>query len=135
MKRKRKWRVRLLELFMILLALLQLFPIFYAFVASFKTKKEIAIPLSLPSGVYLGNYENVLKNLQIGTMLLNSLFVTVIAMSCVILIGALAAYPLGRRTDKGFMAIYLFFLRDSLFRLYIILHISFQILLVFELNF
>lgn len=100
----------ILDIFMVMLGLLQLFPIFYALVSSFKTRKEIGNPLSFPTGFYLGNYENVVESLKIGTMLLNSFLVTAVTMTLVIFIGALAAYPLGRRTDKGFMMVYLFFL-------------------------
>lgn len=100
----------ILEATMIVLSLLQLFPIFYALLSSFKSKNEIGNPLSFPAEFYLGNYEKVIESLKIGTMLLNSLIVTIVTLTLVILIGALAAYPLGRRTDKGFMMIYLFFL-------------------------
>ena len=99
-----------LEAVMFLLSLVVLFPVLYAVVSSFKTRSEIGEPLSLPHSLYLGNYENVFINLNVLGMLKNSFIVVAASMILIVLIGSLAAYPLGRKSKGIYMVLYLFFL-------------------------
>ena len=99
-----------LEAVMLLLSLVVLFPVLYAVVSSFKTRSEIGEPLSLPHSLYLGNYENVFINLNVLGMLKNSFIVVAASMILIVLIGSLAAYPLGRKSKGIYMMLYLFFL-------------------------
>ncbi len=91
----------LLAVVTILLVCLMLVPVAFMLMMSFKTGAEIADnPLGIPGSVFLGNYEHALANMNYWRSVLNSIGITLSVTVLVSLLGALAAYPLARRTHR-----------------------------------
>lgn len=88
----------LLELLMIVLALLFLFPIYITFISGFKSFSEIIeSALALPSKFQFDNFITVWKQLDFLKVFTNSLLVTVVSVILILLISSAAAYQLVRR--------------------------------------
>lgn len=96
-----KRRFKLIPAYVVLLAMVltMLVPVFYMISMSFKTGQEIASdPLGLPSGIFLGNYTSALADMNYWRSVANSIGITLSVTVIVSVIGAMAAYPLARRT-------------------------------------
>jgi len=99
-RRGRVVRLLLSALALVLVGLI-LLPVAYMVMMSFKTGTEIVQdPLGLPGGFYLGNYANALSKMGYARSVLNSIGITLSVAVLVAFIGALAAYPLARRTNR-----------------------------------
>jgi len=111
---KKKFRVNpkmtILGAIMLFASFVSLFPILYAILSSFKTRVEMGDVLALPSSLYLENYQVAWERSDFPALLTNSLFVTVLSMSIILVIGSLAAYPISRNSGKLYVFLYLFFL-------------------------
>lgn len=97
-------RVKKLPVYITLLVVLivQLYPVFWIFMSSVKPASEhIANPAyALPQAPTLANYVSLLDS-AIPVYFKNSVIVTVITLVGIILLGALAAYPLSKMEFKG----------------------------------
>jgi len=90
----------LLSMAVVALVLLMLLPVAYMVMMSFKTGPEIVRdPLGLPEGLFLGNYANALSKMSYARSVINSIGITLSVTVLVSFVGALAAYPLARRTS------------------------------------
>ncbi len=102
-KRARSWAIHAV---MLLLVAIMLLPLVYMVMMSFKTATEIAQdPLGLPSSLYMGNYAKTLASMGYVRSVLNSLGITVSVIAVVVLVGAMAAYPLARIQNRWSRAI------------------------------
>jgi len=91
----------LLSTGVLILVGIMLLPVAFMVAMSFKTGAEMAAdPLGLPGGIFFGNYENALSKMTYVRSVLNSIGVTLSVAVLVSFIGALAAYPLARRTSR-----------------------------------
>lgn len=80
---------------------LMLLPLAYMVMMSFKTGTEIAQdPLGLPRSLYWGNYMNALASMGYARSVANSLGITLSVILVVVLVGAMAAYPLARIPNR-----------------------------------
>lgn len=76
-----------------------LLPVIYMVAMSFRTSAEIIEePLGLPETLYRGNYAAVLEQMPYLRSVANSISITLAVTVLVALLGAMAAYPLARRT-------------------------------------
>ncbi|MBJ6360629.1 carbohydrate ABC transporter permease [Paenibacillus sp. MAHUQ-46] len=83
---------------MIVLALLFLFPLYITVVSGFKTYNEImASAWAFPKSFNFDNYRTVWHQINIPGAFLNSLIITVTAVSAILLFSSAAAYQLVRR--------------------------------------
>lgn len=97
---------------LILYTILALFPVFIILINSFKARKAIfREPLSLPNAdsFSLIGYETVLKQGDFFLYFQNSMIVTVVSLTLVLLFGAMAAFALSEYRFKGntLMGLYL----------------------------
>lgn len=99
MKKLKKAPVYIL---LLIVLIIQLYPIFWIFMSSVKpTAEHIANPAyALPEIFTLDNYRSLL-NSEIPTYFKNSVIVTLITLIGIITLGALAAYPLAKMEFKG----------------------------------
>ncbi len=85
----------------IILGLLWLSPFYLMVVNSFKTKKEIfTSSLSLPAGLNFKNYMTAAQNLQFLKTFMNSIIITVVSVSVIIIFSSMAAYAISRIKNK-----------------------------------
>ncbi|MBU5672291.1 carbohydrate ABC transporter permease [Paenibacillus brevis] len=83
--------------FLSLFAIMNIVPLFWMVVNSFKTEQEYAVnPFSLPETLQFSNYAEAWKIANMNVYFLNSLFVTFASLIVTVLLGALASYFLSR---------------------------------------
>lgn len=79
--------------------------------SSFKSTREILrFPFALPSSLGFTNYKTVWVDMGFGHFFLNSLWMTAVSMTFVLLLGSMAAYGVSRYAYKIRTAVYMVFL-------------------------
>ena len=85
------------HLFLILVSLSCLFPLWWAFASSLKTQETVFTDLSLfPKAPHWANYLEAWTNADFGLYFLNSLFYTGVIVAGVILVASMAAFAFSR---------------------------------------
>ncbi|MFC6333203.1 carbohydrate ABC transporter permease [Paenibacillus septentrionalis] len=103
--RARQWSITTVALYavLIVIALVQLFPLYWLLTFSLKNNQQIfsSHPLSFPFQPRWENYEKVWNVGNIGTYFLNSVWITVVATVVTLLIASFATYAITRMNWKG----------------------------------
>ena len=100
-----------LELLMLAIALLFLYPVYVLVNLSFKNPKEISeASLALPSTFETENYTQAWNGAHLGAALLNSTVITVFSLLGLIIVGSTASYYLARTKTRLSYGMYLIFL-------------------------
>jgi raffinose/stachyose/melibiose transport system permease protein len=87
------------------------YPVFLMVLSSFKTSREIfRSPFALPESWSLANYVEAWTRGNFSTYFGNSVLVTAASLGLVLLLGSLAAYPLGRYAFRGRSWLTMYFL-------------------------
>ena len=108
MKTKKSTGLILLEILMIILAILFLFPLFLIFYNSLKSFSEIMTNvMALPSHFQFSNYSHVWTLINYPRLFLNNFVITSIAIVGIIGISSLAAYKLSRTNTRYSGIIYM----------------------------
>lgn len=96
---------------MILILLVQTYPLIWVMLSSLKTPEEFRTGnvLSLPGSFNLANFESALSKSHIGTYFINSVIITVASVTLIVLLSAMAGFVLEKMTFKINKKIYLFF--------------------------
>jgi raffinose/stachyose/melibiose transport system permease protein len=99
--KRRRFGMVLLELFMVLLALLFLYPIALIFINSLKPISEIMGRFfALPVRISLENYSTAWRVIDYPRLFLNNLVITIVGTTGIIVISSIAAYKLSRTRTK-----------------------------------
>jgi len=97
--------------FLSLWAALAIFPIWTLIINSFKPQKEIfSNPFGLPKTFTFDGYKAVWIQGNFDTYFLNTIYVTLISLTLIIVFGSLAAYALAKWNSKISTALYVFFI-------------------------
>ena len=108
---KRKFLIFIKYLFLSIMTVVCLYPIYFAVISSFKSTMEIMeSKFALPEHYGIENYIKAWEIGNMGRYFINSLFLTVISMIFLIVIGALAAYVISRFKFRFQGMIYTFFI-------------------------
>jgi raffinose/stachyose/melibiose transport system permease protein len=92
-------------------AAIALFPIWTLIINSFKPQKEIfSNPFGLPQNFTIDGYKAVWEKGNFDIYFLNTLYVTLISLSLIILFGSMAAYALAKWNSKTSTFLYVFFI-------------------------
>ncbi len=92
-------------------SIIVLFPIWTLIVNSFKPQKDIfKDPFGLPKNFTLAGYEAAWKTGRFDLYFTNSIIVTVISLTLILLVGSLAAYALAKWKSKLTSFLYVFFI-------------------------
>lgn len=104
-------------------AIMILFPLLFAVLASFKNNTEIFIenPFGLPSSWDFASFGRAWTRANIGTYFINSIIVVTVSTFGTMLLGAMAAYVLSRYRFRGNRLIYYFFVAGLAFPVYVVL--------------
>lgn len=98
----------IIEVLMILLALLVFVPLYITFINGLKTYNEVATStLALPHVYQFENFAIVWKQINFLGVFMNSLIITVIAVSGILLVSSAAAFQLVRRPGLASQIIFL----------------------------
>jgi len=100
-----------LELGMIFVALLFLFPTYVLICLSFKSAPEISSGgLGLPTSLETANYSEAWSGAHLGAALINSTLITGISLVALIAVGSTASYYLARKQSRLSYGMYILFL-------------------------
>ncbi len=100
-----------LELLMIGVALLFVYPVYVLVNLSLKTPHEISqASLSLPAHLQTSNYSQAWQGAHLGAAMLNSTIITVTSLLCLICVGSTAAYYLARTRTRLSYGLFIAFL-------------------------
>lgn len=87
--------------FLSLFAIMNIIPIFWMIVNSFKEEQEYAAnPFSFPATMHFSNYTKAWEVANMNIYFLNSLLITFVSLLVTVLLGSLAAYFLARFTFR-----------------------------------
>lgn len=96
-----------LEIVLVVIALLFLYPLFLAIFNSFKSFQEVMTDvIALPKHWTFANYSYVWKYINYPRLFLNNLVITVIGLIGIILVSSIAAYKLSRTKSRMSSIIY-----------------------------
>lgn len=110
MKRE-KFVNRIIFVFLFILIVLWMIPVYYLVVSTFKTGAEVAAhPLALPTSFSFAGYVKAFYKMQFPRALFNTVFIAVVTVLINVTVSVFAAYTLARRESKFNNGIYLFFL-------------------------
>ncbi len=99
------------EALMLAVCVIILIPFYYLVVNTFKEPREMsASPLALPKSITFENYIKSFDNMNFMRSFSNSLLVTVVSVALIVLLGAMAAYPIARRKHKMYKGFLMYFL-------------------------
>jgi raffinose/stachyose/melibiose transport system permease protein len=80
----------------ILISIFHIIPLYLLFSTSFKNESDSSSKWLLPHYLYTDNFKNAWENANLGSAFINNIVITVTSVILVIIIGALASYPLAR---------------------------------------
>jgi raffinose/stachyose/melibiose transport system permease protein len=104
--KQKKWLV----LVTILIGLFHIVPLYLLAVTSLKNDSDLSSKWILPDYLYLDNFTNAWKNANLGTAFVNNIIITVVSVLVVLVIGAMASYPLARFQTKLNKIMYVVFI-------------------------
>lgn len=108
---KRSFAVSFLLLLVIGLCIVYMFPFYIMILNTIKTGKEVAAnSIAPPTHLYLDNYINAFKKMNLLVSLKNSMLITVCSVTIIVLFGAMAAYPVARQHNKWTRLVLVYFL-------------------------
>lgn len=99
--------------FLAVIALLVAFPIYVTFVTAFKTPEESTKNFfSLPSGLYLDNFKEVMSDSHFGDYVLNSVGITVVVVAVIAVMIPMVSFAIARnmKYHKYYLVLYILFM-------------------------
>jgi len=101
MKKKFFKKSNFLNIFVTILAALYAVPMYTAVVNAFKSYKDMTLsPFTPPTKIYLDNFIEVMNKINLFVIYRNSLLITSVSVVLVVILSAMAAYPLARYTTR-----------------------------------
>ena len=98
---KKKLNMLLLEILMIIVAIIFIYPVFLMFINSVKPFSEVVTDvIALPTRIATENYKYVIEKMAYGRLFLNNVLITVIGIVGIVGFSSLTAYMLDRRKSK-----------------------------------
>ncbi|MTI62108.1 MAG: carbohydrate ABC transporter permease [Firmicutes bacterium] len=112
---KKRYKMILLELFIIGIAVIYIYPVFLMGINSVKTFREVVIDvIALPNKIAFENYSYVIDKMNYGRLFINNIIITVIGIAGIVAFSSLAAYILDRRRNKYTRLVQLFIITPML---------------------
>lgn len=101
--RARSLRKHLLQAFFLIVLLIDIYPVIWAVLSSFKTTNEFATkPMyALPGALQFANYAEAIRLTNFGTLMINTVIVTVFSVLIALVISAMASFALTVLRWKG----------------------------------
>lgn len=99
----------LLQVILLIITLIFLSPLIYMVLNSFKPYSQmLRKPWALPDTLFLDNYIKAFRQMEFFQSLYNSFIITFVSVLLIVILGALAAYPISRFRNKltSFLSVY-----------------------------
>lgn len=110
MHQRYTWKTGVLEAVMIAVAVVFFIPAFVLLNLSVRESNDPAGPLALPTSFTLDNYADAWVQGNLGNALINSAVITITSVTVIVVVAAMAAYPLARIGRTWSKAVYILFL-------------------------
>lgn len=112
---KKSWKTRLINMFihiaLLFFAFIILYPLFIMVMTSIKTNMEVLVnPFGLPEKINFESYINVFKLGDFFTYFRNSIFITAVSLSVMVLVSVMASFALSRFKFTGNRYLYFYFI-------------------------
>ncbi len=136
MRKQEKIKVSHVILFIvtILLAILFLYPIFFALISALKSNGDILKdPIALPTRLYVQNFKDLFSQSDFATAILHSVILTIVSEALIIVVVPMAAYGIARRETKITGLIYTYFLMGMMVPFHLYMFPLFKELKIFHL--
>lgn len=133
---RKKFRAGPLLVLLVTLALAVLFvyPVWFAVVSAFKSNGEILKnPLSLPTEFYTKNFRDLFAKTDFFTAIWHTVFLTVVSEVLIVFVVPISAYALERHKNKATKLIYTYFLAGMMIPFHLYMFPLFRELKVFGL--
>jgi len=96
------WRTLIIEIAMILVALVFVFPLWMLISVGFRSSPDVATnPLGAPTSLYLDNFVGAWTTGALAPAFINSLFITIVSVAILVIIGSTASYYFARALGKA----------------------------------
>ena len=120
--RRRHWRSRAGSAVLTIVSLVFVLPFFYTVSTALRPAADfIQSPLGLPRHLTLANFVQTFKDMHYAVSVANTLVIMGVSCALITVIGALAAYPLGRITSGWSTAVYRFFILGTSVPIFVII--------------
>ena len=119
--KKPKGKDFLLLVVLLAVAIVFLYPIFFALQSAFKSNGDILKnPVALPTSFYTQNFRDLFAQSDFATAIMHSIFLTVVSELLIVVVVPMAAYAIDRRPSKFTKFLYTFFIAGMMipFHLY-----------------
>lgn len=103
---RKKWLI----IATLIISIFHITPMYLLLTTSFKSESDFSSKWKLPDYLYLENFRNAWEYANLSTAFVNNVLITAVSVFLVIVIGALASYPLARFQTKWNKLIYLLFI-------------------------
>ena len=118
----------------ILLAILFLYPVFFALISAFKSNGDILKnPIALPTFFYTQNFKDLFAQSDFATAILHSVFLTVASDVLIVCFDPMSAYGIERRKSKTTSLIYTYFLAGMMIPFHLYMFPLFKEMKVFHI--
>lgn len=133
-KRKPKKVDYVLVAVAVVLAVLFIYPVFFAFMSAFKSNGEILKnPAALPTGFYVQNFKDLFAMSHFGMAIANTVFLTLVSELLIICVVPMAAFAIARKPSRTSSFLYTFFLAGMMVPFHLYMFPLFKELKVFGL--
>jgi len=135
LKLKRKIRLLILEIILIVVALIYIYPVFLMFMNSFKSFGEVVSDvIKLPSTIEWKNYLDIMEKMNYPKLFLNNVIITSIGILGIVIFSSSTAYILDRRRTKYTKWIYVAIITPMLIPFQTIMITLLKVMSVVNLN-
>ncbi|TDF99692.1 carbohydrate ABC transporter permease [Paenibacillus piri] len=100
-----------MELAMLVIAAIAVFPFYFVLVNTFKPRTEFAASsLTLPDQWTLANYTEAFRKMDLSVSFTNTLLITAVSVTLIVIFGSMAAYPVARLQNGWTKSLLAYFL-------------------------
>lgn len=120
-KKKIKAGPILIFILCVVLAVVFIFPVLFAFMSAFKSNGDILKnPVGFPTSLYIQNFKDLFAQSDFLTAILHTIFLTVVSEALIVFVVPMSAYAIERRSSKATALVYTYFLAGMMipFQLY-----------------
>lgn len=118
----------------ILLALLFVYPVYFAIISAFKSNGDILkAPLAFPTSLYLQNFKDLFAKTDFFTAIWHTVFLTVVSEVLIILVVPISAYAIERHKSRATQLVYVYFTAGMMIPFHLYMFPLFRELRVFGL--
>lgn len=118
----------------ILLALLFVYPVYFAIISAFKSNGDILkAPLAFPTQLYLQNFKDLFAKTDFFTAIWHTIFLTVVSEVLIVLVVPISAYAIERHKSRATQLVYVYFTAGMMIPFHLYMFPLFRELRVFGL--